>query len=124
MNARPNQRFTTPEQLIDAGLPAPERLAELKAVAARYATASPPPSPRSIEPGDRRSDRAPIRSRPRELGRDPAESADPIGDDLKSPVKGLVHRYPDRVLIKLVAVCAVYCRFCFRRERVGPGRAR
>ena len=38
-----------------------------------------------------------------------------------SPVKGLVHRYPDRVLIKLVAVCAVYCRFCFRRERVGPG---
>ena len=38
-----------------------------------------------------------------------------------SPVEGLVHRYPDRVLIKLVAVCAVYCRFCFRRERVGPG---
>ena len=37
------------------------------------------------------------------------------------PVNGLVHRYPDRVLIKLVAVCAVYCRFCFRRERVGPG---
>jgi lysine 2,3-aminomutase len=36
-------------------------------------------------------------------------------------VKGLVHRYPDRVLIKLIAVCAVYCRFCFRRERVGPG---
>ena len=33
--------------------------------------------------------------------------------------RGLVHRYPDRVLIKLVAVCAVYCRFCFRRERSG-----
>ena len=34
-----------------------------------------------------------------------------------------MHRYPDRVLIKLVAVCAVYCRFCFRRERIGPGSA-
>ena len=58
---------------------------------------------------------------PRELLRDPAERDDPIGDDARSPVNGLVHRYPDRVLIKLVAVCAVYCRFCFRRERVGPG---
>ena len=57
----------------------------------------------------------------RELLRDPAEDADPIGDELKSPLKGLVHRYRDRVLIKLVAVCAVYCRFCFRRETVGPG---
>ena len=58
---------------------------------------------------------------PRELIRAPAERDDPIGDDVMSPVKGLVHRYADRVLIKLVAVCAVYCRFCFRRERVGPG---
>ena len=41
-----------------------------------------------------------------------------------SPVEGVVHRYPDRVLLKLVNVCAVYCRFCFRREMVGPGRAR
>ena len=36
---------------------------------------------------------------------------------------GIVHRYPDRVLFKLVHVCAVYCRFCFRREMVGPGKA-
>jgi lysine 2,3-aminomutase len=34
-----------------------------------------------------------------------------------------VHRYPDRVLLKLVHVCPVYCRFCFRREMVGPGKA-
>ena len=34
-----------------------------------------------------------------------------------------MHRYPDRVLFKLVHVCAVYCRFCFRREMVGPGKA-
>ena len=51
-----------------------------------------------------------------------AKCADPIGDDAHSPVPGIVHRYPDRVLLKLVHVCAVYCRFCFRREMVGPGK--
>ena len=49
------------------------------------------------------------------------ELHDPIGDDVHSPVPGIVHRYPDRVLLKLVHVCPVYCRFCFRREMVGPG---
>jgi len=49
------------------------------------------------------------------------ELADPIGDEARSPVKGLVHRYPDRVLLKPLHVCPVYCRFCFRREKVGPG---
>ena len=53
----------------------------------------------------------------------PGENADPIGDHAHSPVAGIVHRYPDRVLFKLVHVCAVYCRFCFRREMVGPGKA-
>jgi lysine 2,3-aminomutase len=51
----------------------------------------------------------------------PAELADPIGDEARSPVKGIVHRYPDRVLLKPLHVCPVYCRFCFRREKVGPG---
>jgi lysine 2,3-aminomutase len=40
---------------------------------------------------------------------------------VRSPVKGIVHRYPDRVLLKPLHVCPVYCRFCFRREKVGPG---
>jgi len=48
------------------------------------------------------------------------ERADPIGDLSHSPVTGIVHRYPDRVLLKPVHVCPVYCRFCFRREMVGP----
>jgi lysine 2,3-aminomutase len=48
------------------------------------------------------------------------ENADPIGDQTHEVVPGLVHRYPDRVLLKLVQVCAIYCRFCFRREKVGP----
>lgn len=51
----------------------------------------------------------------------PEERTDPIGDDIHSPLKGLVHRYPDRVLLKLANVCAVYCRYCFRREMIGPG---
>jgi lysine 2,3-aminomutase len=46
--------------------------------------------------------------------------SDPIGDDTHTPVKGVVHRYADRCLLKLAHVCPVYCRFCFRRERVGP----
>jgi lysine 2,3-aminomutase len=58
---------------------------------------------------------------PEELRTTPGELADPIGDDVHAPVKGIVHRYPDRVLLKPVHVCAVYCRFCFRREKVGPG---
>jgi lysine 2,3-aminomutase len=51
----------------------------------------------------------------------PDELADPIGDEARSPVKGIVHRYPDRILLKPLHACPVYCRFCFRREKVGPG---
>ena len=51
----------------------------------------------------------------------PEELADPIGDEARSPVKGIVHRYPDRLLLKPLHACPVYCRFCFRREKVGPG---
>ena len=58
---------------------------------------------------------------PAELDHMPHELADPIGDAAHSPLPGLVHRYPDRVLLKPVLVCPVYCRFCFRREHVGPG---
>ena len=118
-------RLTTPRGLLDAGLAAPERLAEIEAVAERYAVGLTPALLKLI---DRDDPDDPIARQfvpdRRELRRDPAERDDPIGDDAKSPVEGLVHRYPDRVLIKLVSVCAVYCRFCFRRERVGPGSGR
>ena len=53
-----------------------------------------------------------------------AERFDPIGDIAHSPVAGIVHRHPDRVLFKAVARCPVYCRFCFRREMIGPGKSR
>src|ERR1700744_197052 len=52
-----------------------------------------------------------------------AERFDPIGDAAHSLVPGIVHRHPDRVLFKAVASCPVYCRFCFRREQIGPGKA-
>jgi lysine 2,3-aminomutase len=61
---------------------------------------------------------------PAELDERPDESSDPIGDKAHSPVEGVVHRHPDRVLLKPVHVCPVYCRFCFRKAMVGPGGER
>lgn len=55
----------------------------------------------------------------RELVILPEENTDPIGDEAHTPVKGIIHRYPDRVLFKPANACAVYCRYCFRREQVG-----
>ena len=111
-------------ELIEAGLIAPAREAELDAIAERYAVALTPALAALIDPDDPAD---PIARQfipdARELITHPAEIADPIGDALRSPVKGIVHRYPDRALLKLVSVCAVYCRFCFRREMVGPGKA-
>ena len=52
----------------------------------------------------------------------PDETTDPIGDDIHSPINGLVHRYPDRVLLKITDTCAVYCRFCFRKDMVDQGK--
>ena len=57
---------------------------------------------------------------PRELERRDEERTDPIGDGANSPLSGIVHRYPDRVLLMPVMTCPVYCRFCFRRDGVGP----
>lgn len=93
----------------------------LAAVAARYAVAITPAMEALIDPADP-ADPIAAQFRPdaRELSETPAERADPIGDADHSPVKGVVHRYRDRCLLKPVHVCPVYCRFCFRREMVGP----
>ncbi len=96
----------------------PDPLAE---VAARYAVAITPAMQALIDPADPRDPiAAQFRPRAEELDIAADERADPIGDDDYTPVKGVVHRYPDRCLLKLVHVCPVYCRFCFRREMVGP----
>ncbi len=56
-----------------------------------------------------------------ELETTPEEMADPCGEDKKSPVRGLVHRYPDRVLFLVNEMCAMYCRYCTRSRMVGDG---
>lgn len=111
----------TPEGLAEAGLVAPERVAALSRVAAQYAVAITPAMVELVDPADP-ADPVGRQFIPdlRELEADPRESADPIGDEAHSPVAGVVHRYPDRVLLKVTHACAVYCRFCFRREMVGP----
>jgi lysine 2,3-aminomutase len=95
--------------------------AGLDAVAAKYAIAITPAVAALI---DRDDPNDPIARQfvpdTAELVTTPDERADPIGDLSHSPVEGIVHRYPDRVLLKAVHVCPVYCRFCFRREMVGP----
>jgi lysine 2,3-aminomutase len=112
-----------PAELIARGLAPSASLVTLEKVAARYAVAVTPAVAALIDIDD------PFDPIARqyipsvdELAAQPNENADPIGDYSHSPVDGIVHRYPDRVLFKLVHVCAVYCRFCFRREMVGPGK--
>ena len=108
--------------LSAAGLIDAARVGEADAVARRYAVAVTPQVSKLIEPGAADD---PIARQylpdPRELTRMPEERDDPIGDDAHSPLPGLVHRYPDRVLLMPTTACPVYCRFCFRRERVGHG---
>jgi lysine 2,3-aminomutase len=123
MNARVPNVLRTPSDVVAQGLAPEHSLSALERVAARYAIAVTPDVAALIDPADP-SDPIARQYVPsvKELTTLPAENADPIGDHAHSPVSGVVHRYPDRVLLKLVHVCAVYCRFCFRREMVGPGK--
>jgi lysine 2,3-aminomutase len=119
----PAKTLRSLRDLTEAGLVAVEATAGLQRVAAQYAVAITPamvelveaacdPIARQFVPSDA------------ELELRPEESADPIGDFAHQPVEGIVHRYPDRCLLKLNHACAVYCRFCFRREMVGPAGLR
>ncbi|HEY9236449.1 MULTISPECIES: lysine-2,3-aminomutase-like protein [Phenylobacterium] len=110
-----------PADLVAAGLAPMERLPELERVAARYALAITPAMAELIDPTDPADPIArQLMPGQAELEAQPLERDDPIGDFAFSPVEGIVHRYPDRVLLKATHTCAVYCRFCFRREMVGP----
>ncbi len=107
----------TLQALAGADLIPESRLPALRDVAARYAIAI---TPAMAELAHRPPIARQFVPNPREMDVSPAERADPIGDQAHSPVEGVVHRYPDRVLLKITHTCAVYCRFCFRREMVGP----
>jgi len=111
----------TVSELAAAGLVPADRVAGLERVAAQYAVAITPAMAELIDAGDP-DDPIARQFIPAEAELDvlPQESGDPVGDHAHSPVEGIVHRYPDRVLLKANHACAVYCRFCFRREMVGP----
>jgi lysine 2,3-aminomutase len=108
------------DDLIGAALVPPERADGLRRVAEKFAVAVTDDMAALIDPADPAD---PIAAQfvpsAAELAAAPDDRADPIGDELWSPLRGIVHRYPDRVLLKPILVCPVYCRFCFRREQVG-----
>jgi lysine 2,3-aminomutase len=108
------------EEIVDRGLVPPERMDELRRVAERFSVALTDDVAALIDPADPND---PIAAQfvpsALELVDAPEDQVDPIGDERWSPLPGIVHRYPDRVLLKPILVCPVYCRFCFRREQVG-----
>lgn len=114
--------ITKARDLVAAGLLAPALENNVDALSTRYAIAITPELAQLIDPTNPFD---PISAQfvpsLQELVTTPHEMADPIDDAGHSPLPGLVHRYRDRVLLKVVSVCPVYCRFCFRREMVGPG---
>ena len=109
------------KDLFDAGLIDGPTLERIRPVTERYAVAVTPAMADIIDRTDA-TDPIGLQFLPHEdeLRQTPEERADPISDEAHSPVHGIVHRYPDRVLLKAVHICPVYCRFCFRREMVGP----
>lgn len=107
------------DALVDAGLVPPAARDRIAAVARRYPVVIPRALASLIEQPDDPIGRQFLPDAA-ELDWASDERADPIGDETHSPVKGIVHRYPDRALLKPLLVCPVYCRFCFRREQVGP----
>ena len=114
-------RCAPPPTWSRPGCSPPGRRPAIEAVAARYAIAVTPPVAALIDAADRPT-RSPCNTSPtrRELVTAPHEIDDPTADAPFTPVPGIVHRYPDRALLKPLLACPVYCRFCFRREVVGP----
>ncbi len=108
------------KDLVSAGLAPPERLDGIRRVAEQFAVAVTEDMAALVDPADPND---PIAAQfvphAAELAVAAEELADPIGDRRWSPVPGIVHRHPDRVLLKPTLLCPVYCRFCFRREAVG-----
>lgn len=113
-------RILGAEDFVPAGIAKPGRLRDIRRVAEQFAVAVTEDVAELIDPADPAD---PIAAQfvptAAELTEAPEERADPIGDERWSPVPGIVHRYPDRVLLKPTLLCPVYCRFCFRREVVG-----
>jgi lysine 2,3-aminomutase len=113
-------RLTTIEQMEEVIHLTPEETEGIKNSRGRLAMAVTPYFASLMDPT---SATCPIRRqaipRVEELHLSKNDMVDPCGEDKDSPVPGLVHRYPDRVLLLVTDQCAVYCRYCTRRRLVG-----
>jgi lysine 2,3-aminomutase len=113
-------RITTLEQLKEILELTPEEIEGVKNSKGRLALAVTPYFVSLMDPSN---PNCPIRRQaiPRieECHLSKNDMVDPCGEDKDSPVPGLVHRYPDRVLLLVTDQCAVYCRYCTRRRLVG-----
>jgi lysine 2,3-aminomutase len=118
MTKTPHKTLRTAQELLADELVAETDLAALESVAAKYSIAISPHLQRYIQRDGISKQFVPSKD---ELHSTPQELIDPIGDKPHSPVRGIIHRYPDRCLLQPVSVCPVYCRFCFRRETMGKG---
>ncbi len=115
-------RFTTIDILKDVVNLTPQEEKGIKGCGEKLTMSIPPYFASLIDPDD---PNCPIRlqSIPQgyELEISPEEMADPCAEDEHSPVHGLVHRYPDRVLFLVNEMCSMYCRYCTRSRMVGDG---
>lgn len=116
--------YRRPAELVEAGLIDSAAQAATEAAAASFPLLLPRTLAALIDPADPAD---PIARQfipgAEELDIRPEDRADPIGDQTYSPQTGIVHRYPDRVLLTPILTCSAHCRFCFRRTRVGDGAA-
>ncbi len=125
--ARPDFADTAWTELLSAGVHTAEELARCLAVDARRIAPVIERYPMRINPYylsliRDRHDPIWIQAVPdeRELRISP-NGSDPCGESEQSPVPGLIHRYPDRVVLMAGSQCAVYCRHCMRKRAVGCG---
>jgi len=113
-------RITTLEQLKEVIELSSEEIEGIKRSKGRLALAVTPYFASLMDPAN---PSCPIRRqaipRIQEFHLAKSDMMDPCGEDKDSPVPGLVHRYPDRVLLLVTDQCAVYCRYCTRRRLVG-----
>lgn len=116
------KNITKANQLLKAGLIDPEKLKAIEKVAEKFSISLTPQVLEMMQTGSD-SDKAAIAQQfvpsEQELFITASELKDPIGDDVYTQVKGIVHRNSDRCLLMPMLACPVYCRFCFRREKVG-----
>lgn len=114
-----HKKITNLESLLEHQLISKDQIVPLKAVTEQLSVSITPQMLELIEEGHAYPIFKQFVPDVQELKITPQELEDPIGDKAFSPIKGIVHRYPDRCLLKPVHVCAVYCRFCFRRDVIG-----